>query len=140
MLVSIRAQLAPALLDQHLLLYQVPPRLLFLIWDYTFCQSEKQGNYFYLSVFLLPNKQNPFLSHSCFPRTQDGLRPIGNLQLTKDVRDMIAHRLQAEHQVSGNFFIGMTLRDQRKNLYLALCQFRKNLGWRNRTNIGKETH
>jgi hypothetical protein len=54
----------------HLLLYQIagldtplgtrPPRLLLLNeWDYTFCQSEKQGNYFYPLSFTQQTKPVP---------------------------------------------------------------------------------
>ena len=84
------------LLNQRILLYQITDCLLLLDgWDYTFCQSEKQGNYFY--PLSLTQQANPFLSHSCLSRAQDGLRPIRNLQLAEDVGDVIADCFQAEH-------------------------------------------
>ena len=80
----------------RLLLYQVAIRLLLLNeWDYTFCQSEKQGNYFYALPF--PQQANAFLSHSRFARAQDSLCSICHLQFAEYIRDMIAHCFQAEH-------------------------------------------
>lgn len=46
-------------------------------------------------------------------RTQDGLRPAGNLELTEDIGDMVAHRFQREIQLIRNLLVALTLRHQR---------------------------
>src|SRR5262249_39146327 len=59
------------------------------------------------------------------PRADDRLRTISYLQLAEDVRDMIAHRFQAERELLGDLRVAAALRDQREHLRLALGQLRE---------------
>ncbi len=56
-------------------------------------------------------------------------RPVGDLQLTQNVRDMVAHRFRAQDEVGSDVGIGLALSDQRENLVFALGQLRKELRW-----------
>ena len=42
----------------------------------------------------------------------DRLRPIRDLQLAEDVRHVVLHRLDAQHQHFGDLMIAAALRDQ----------------------------
>jgi hypothetical protein len=66
-----------------------------------------------------------------FSRSQNSLRPVGHLQFAEDIRDMVAHCLQAEHQLFGDLLIRAALSDEFKNFSFAICQFREN-SWRDR--------
>src|SRR5258706_6237582 len=55
-------------------------------------------------------------------RTNDGLRPACHLQLAKDVGDVIAHGLAAQHKLFGNRGVGVALRDEGQDLALTLGQ------------------
>ena len=92
-----------------------------------------------LSSFLYPSKLDPFLSHSRLARAQDSLCSICHLQFAEDVRDMVAHCLQAENKLLGDFLVGASLRNQCEDLNFALRQFREDLGWRGGSDIREET-
>jgi len=47
-----------------------------------------------------------------FPGTDDGLGPVGNLQLGEDVGDVVANGLGAQRQLSGDRRVGVSLRDK----------------------------
>ena len=53
---------------------------------------------------------------------ENGLRPVGHLQLAEDVGNVITSS-GAEHEPLGAGYIGVTLRDARQDLAVRLSQF-----------------
>ncbi len=74
---------------------------------------------------IILSKQTPLkfglvVSQTRLPRPDNRLRPIGHLQLAEDIRDVIAHRLQAQPQLRGDLRIVQALRDQAYTLDVIL--------------------
>ena len=67
----------------------------------------------------------PLLSQTRLACTQNGLRPVGDLELTEDVGGMIAHRFQREIQLIRNFLVALTLCHQRQQFCLPLREARQ---------------
>jgi hypothetical protein len=57
----------------------------------------------------------------------DGLDPVGDLELVEDIGEVIAHRFGTENQALCNLGIVVSLGQQREDLTLALGQFGKGL-------------
>lgn len=57
-----------------------------------------------------------YLSQPCITCADNSLCSIRHLQFAENIRDVIAHGLQAEYQLSGNLLICTSLGDQGKNL------------------------
>ena len=55
-----------------------------------------------------------------FAGAHDRRRVVARLQLAEDVRDVVAHRLQAEDEASGDLRVGLPLGDQVQDFALAL--------------------
>jgi hypothetical protein len=54
-----------------------------------------------------------------FPRANDRLCPVGDLQLGEDVGDIVAHGLRAEGELSRDGGIGVDPGDEAQNLALT---------------------
>jgi hypothetical protein len=61
----------------------------------------------------------------CIAGAEHGLRPIGDLQLTKDVGHIVRHGLAAQVEPLRDLRIALALRDQAQDLALALGQLGK---------------
>ena len=68
-------------------------------------------------------------SKSCFAGPDDGLGPVGDLQLGEDVRDVVAYGLGAQRQLFRDGGIWMALGDEVQDLTLPVGEGRKGLGW-----------
>jgi hypothetical protein len=63
--------------------------------------------------------------HPGVARTDDGLRPVGYLQLDQYVGDVVPNRFQAHEQLPGYLLVALALRNQGEDLLFALGEFRK---------------
>src|SRR5574341_874695 len=80
------------------------------------------------------------LAQPCLARPDNRLPPVGHLQFAEDIGDMVADSFGTEGKPLGDGGVGQTLRDQRKDLALAVGQFRENLGGRAGLATGEEIH
>src|SRR5690349_19088076 len=80
------------------------------------------------------------LAQARLAATDDRLRPVGHLELAKNVRDVIAHRFGTEHQFIGDIAVAGPLRDEIEYLTLSGAQLRKCLRWDSRPGRGEEVH
>src|SRR2546426_417319 len=60
-----------------------------------------------------------------FAGSDHGLGAVGDLQLAADVRDVVADRLQTQHQLLGDVLVGAAVGDQSQDLGLALGELGK---------------
>src|SRR5215218_2389123 len=75
---------------------------------------------------LLDDYQLRFIvPHPGVAGADDGLRPVGQLQLEQDVRDVVSNRLQAHEQLPGYLLVALALRNQGEDFVFALGEFRE---------------
>src|ERR671910_1698201 len=97
-------------------------------------QGEKLG--VLSAVDKLPSSESLQDLGSTFPAqpslsgTDDGMYPVGHLQLRKDVGDVVAHSVGADKQTCGDLCVGVALGDQVEDLTLTGGEFGKSLLWR----------
>lgn len=65
------------------------------------------------------------IAESGRPRSYDGLRAAGHLQLSKDVRDVVADGVGRQAKPASDGGVTQPARDQREHLTLARCEFGK---------------
>ena len=70
-----------------------------------------------------PASLRPVAPHPGLPSADDGLRPVGHLELEQDVRDVVAHRLQAHEQLPRYLLVAFTLPDETEDLLFSLGEF-----------------
>src|SRR5215218_989153 len=75
-----------------------------------------------------------------FPCPHDRLSTVGYLQLSEDVRYVVADGLLAEVEVRGDLRVAATLSDEVKDLALAVGQFREGFGWRGWLGSSEKVH
>src|SRR5215212_8387010 len=75
---------------------------------------------------LLDDYQLRFIvPHPGVAGADDGLRPVGHLQLEQDVRDVVSNRLQAHEQLPGYLLVALALGNQGEDLLFALGELRE---------------
>src|SRR5262249_25222587 len=57
--------------------------------------------------------------HAGLASTDDGVRAVSHLELTEDIRHVVAHSLGAEHETRGDLGVVGALRDEAQDLTLA---------------------
>ncbi len=67
------------------------------------------------------------LRKACIAGAQRGLSAVNHLDLAKDLRYVVAHRLGAEYQALGDRQVGMPLSNKDEDFALALRQGREYL-------------
>src|SRR5215204_5757672 len=98
------------------------------------------------AVDKLPSSESLQALGSAFPaqpslsRTDDGMCPVGHLQLRKDVGDVVAHSVGADEQACGDRCVGVALRNEVQDLALAGGELGEGLLWRGRFGCGEEVH
>src|SRR6266487_326374 len=93
-----------------------------------------------LCFSLLKTPVSKSLSQSGLSRTDDGLCPISHLQLAKNARNIVAHRLRIDHQLLSDLAIAASLGYQDENFPFPLGQIRKGQGRDGLPWDGKELH
>src|SRR5215203_2484353 len=98
------------------------------------------------AVGKLPSSESLQDLGSAFPaqpslsRTDDGMCPVGHLQLRKDVGDVVAHSVGADEQACGDLGVGVSLGYEVEDLALAGGELGEGLLGRGRFGCGEEVH
>src|SRR5439155_10728164 len=82
----------------------------------------------------------PIQPEACLPRADDGLRPVGHLELAQDVGDMVAHGFGAQHEAGGDFGVLLALGDQVEDLPFAVAELREHPRQGSGSKAGEELH
>src|SRR5215469_9557720 len=78
----------------------------------------------------LKEKELPlFLTPSCFSGEENSLCPVSDLEFAEDIRHMVAHGFQTEHQSGRDFLVGMPLHHGVQDFSFPIGQIGKNRRW-----------
>ncbi len=75
-----------------------------------------------------------------FPGPDNGLRPIGYLELAQDIGYVVSHGFRAQHESGGDFKVLLALRDEFENLTLAIAQLGEYFRQRGGSEAGEKLH
>jgi hypothetical protein len=74
------------------------------------------------------------------PGSEDGLGPVGNLELVKDGGDVVADRFGADEETVGDLGVLEALGDEVEDLTFPVAEFRERLRRGGRADLGEEVH